>query len=300
MNNLATAASRTLRAPPIVALSRSFASGTDVGKEDIKNVAPVLKSESYPAPANEALKRGTGGRSSFNGTVCTVFGPGQIGANVVTRLGRVGSQVIIPYRGDPSKVRHMKLCGDLGQILFLPFYLRDEDSIYRAVKHSNVVVNTIGTETHTTSFDLDDIHVEGARAIARISREAGVQRLIHISALNCHPDPPPVLMRKGSDFYKSKYYGELAVRQEFPGATIFRPSEIFGVMDRYFNYYAHYWRRSFHRHLLWKKGKGVFKMPVYASDLTDGIINAIFDDNAVGQTYDAIGSVFITFTVSML
>ena len=171
----------------------------------------------------------------------------------------------------------------------MPFYLRDDDSIFRAVKHSNVVVNTIGYETHTTSFDLDDVHVEGARRIARICREAGVQRLIHISALNCHPDPQPIITRKGSQFYKSKYYGELAVRQEFPTATIFRPSEIFGHYDRFLNYYAHWFRRSYLTTLLWKKGKGVFKMPVYASDLAEGIINAMFDDNAVGQTYDAVG-----------
>lgn len=33
-------------------------------------------------------------------------------------LGKVGSQVIIPYRGDAYDVRHLKTAGDLGQILF--------------------------------------------------------------------------------------------------------------------------------------------------------------------------------------
>jgi NADH dehydrogenase (ubiquinone) 1 alpha subcomplex subunit 9 len=183
----------------------------------------------------------------------------------------------------------LKLCGDLGQILFLPFYLRDDESIYRAVKHSNVVINTIGQEISTPSFELEDVHVDGARRIARICREAGVQRFIHLSALNCHPNPKPVIKRKGSEFYRTKYYGELAVRQEFPSATIFRPSEIFGPADRYFHYYPHWWRRSYHRIVLWNRGRGIFKMPVYASDLTDGIVKAIFDDNAVGRTYDAVG-----------
>ena len=266
-------------------------SGSDVSsKEDIKNIAPFLKSaESFPAPANEALKRGTGGRSSFNGSVVTVFGHGQLGGHVITRLGRVGSQIIVPYRGDPQFVRDYKLCGDLGQVLFLPFYLRDDESIYRAVKHSNVVVNTIGRDYHTTSFDLDDVHVDGARRIARLSREAGVQRLIHVSALNCHPNPKPVVTRKGSAFYRSKYYGELAVREEFPTATIFRPSDMYGVRDRFFNYYSSWWRRAYRRMLLWNKGKGIYKMPVSANDVASGIVNAIFDENAIGQTYDAIG-----------
>jgi NADH dehydrogenase (ubiquinone) 1 alpha subcomplex subunit 9 len=33
-------------------------------------------------------------------------------------LAKVGAQVIIPYRGDHLEVIRLKLCGDLGQILF--------------------------------------------------------------------------------------------------------------------------------------------------------------------------------------
>ncbi|CAF4454006.1 unnamed protein product, partial [Adineta steineri] len=67
-----------------------------------------------------------------------------------------------------------------------------------------------------------------ARTIARLSRECGVQRLIHFSALNASPNPPAIIFRKPSKFLTSKYAGELAVREEFPDATIFRPSAIFG------------------------------------------------------------------------
>ena len=66
------------------------------------------------------MKRGAGGRSSFSGIVATVFGgPGFIGRYVVNRLGRVGSQVVVPYRGDEHDYRHLRPMGDLGQILFL-------------------------------------------------------------------------------------------------------------------------------------------------------------------------------------
>lgn len=66
------------------------------------------------------MKRGTGGRSSFSGTVATVFGAtGFIGRYVVNQLGKVGSQVIVPYRGDEHDYRHLRLMGDLGQVVFL-------------------------------------------------------------------------------------------------------------------------------------------------------------------------------------
>lgn len=119
-------------------------------KDDIKNAVPVLGKGKFPDPSAAPLKRGTGGRSSFNGTVCTVFGGGGLlGKALVNKLGKIGTQVIIPYRGDPYEVRTLKLAGDLGQILFLPFYLRDEETIYRAMKYSNVVVNLIGHDAET-------------------------------------------------------------------------------------------------------------------------------------------------------
>jgi len=42
-----------------------------------------------------SMKRGTGGRSSFNGVVATVFGStGFTGRYVCNKLGKIGSQVI--------------------------------------------------------------------------------------------------------------------------------------------------------------------------------------------------------------
>lgn len=96
--------------------------GDDITKrgDDVKNIAPVISENKYPSPKVATLKRGTGGRSSFNGTVATVFGAsGFLGRALVNRLGKMGTQVVVPYRGDPSQVQPLKLAGDLGQILFM-------------------------------------------------------------------------------------------------------------------------------------------------------------------------------------
>lgn len=66
------------------------------------------------------VKRGGGGRSSFSGVVATVFGAtGFFGRYVVNRLGRIGSQIVVPFRGDEHDVRHLKPMADLGQIVFM-------------------------------------------------------------------------------------------------------------------------------------------------------------------------------------
>merc|ERR1739847_179138 len=60
------------------------------------------------------MKRGSGYRSSFTGTVATVFGAtGMIGRGVTSRMGKMGTQMVIPYKGDFYDSQRLKVCGDL-------------------------------------------------------------------------------------------------------------------------------------------------------------------------------------------
>lgn len=115
-----------------------------------------------------SLKRGTGGRSSFNGMVVTIFGAtGFLGPMVGYKFGKIGSQMIYPYRGDFYPAMRLKPTGDLGQVLFHFYNLRDEKAIKEAMKYSNVVVNLVGSQWETRNFKFDDVHVDGARLIAK-------------------------------------------------------------------------------------------------------------------------------------
>lgn len=75
--------------------------------------------------------------------------------------------MIIPYRSDFYDSQRLKVCGDLGQVLFTPYDLRDEESIAKAVRHSNVVINLVGRDYETKNFKFQDVHVDGARRLAR-------------------------------------------------------------------------------------------------------------------------------------
>lgn len=271
---------------------------SQAGKHQIGALGAVCVRAQYstdaPRPLKttnlSALKRGTGGRSSFNGIVATVFGcSGFVGRYVCNKLGKIGTQMILPYRADHADVIRLKVCGDLGQVLFHFYHLEDEHSIREAVKYSNVVINLVGRDFETKNFTFNAVHVDGARRIARICREAGVERFIHLSALNANPHPEPCILEKGSQFLRSKYEGECAVRDAFPDATIIRPADVYGQEDRFLRYYAHIWRRQFRAMPLWYKGERTIKQPVYVSDVAQAIVNIAKDPDTAGKVYQAVG-----------
>lgn len=199
--------------------------------------------------------------------------------------------MVLPYRADHYEAMRLKLVGDLGQVLFHPYHLCDEDSIRKAVRYSNVVINLVGRDWETKNFKFKDVHVDGARRLARIAKESGVERFIHLSSLNASPNPTPILLKDGSKFLKSKYEGELAVRDEFPDAVIIRPADVYGQEDRFVRYYAHIWRRQFRAMPLWYKGEKTIKQPVYVSDVAQAITNIVKDPSIAGEVYQAVGLV---------
>ncbi|AWP08822.1 NADH dehydrogenase 1 alpha subcomplex subunit 9 mitochondrial [Scophthalmus maximus] len=231
---------------------------------------------------NVVISKGKGGRSSSSGIAATVFGAtGFLGRYVVNRLGRIGSQVVIPHRSDQYDMMYFKPMGDLGQILFMEWDARDKDSIRRAMEHSNVVINLVGREWETRNFRYEDVFVSIPQQIAKAAREAGIEKFVHMSHLNAD-------IRSQSKYLRNKAVGESAVRDEFPDAIIMKPSEIFGREDRFFNYYAN--MRWFGNAVpLIALGKKTVKQPVHVVDVAKAIINAVRDPDTNGKTYAIVG-----------
>jgi NADH dehydrogenase (ubiquinone) 1 alpha subcomplex subunit 9 len=90
---------------------------------------------------------------------------------------------VIPYRGEESSYNHLKVMGDLGQIVPLKWDFRDKDTIRRAAAYSNVIINLTGSRWDTRNFTQRQAHVDSARAIAEVAKELDVERFIHVSAL---------------------------------------------------------------------------------------------------------------------
>jgi len=227
-----------------------------------------------------------GGRQSVSGVVATVFGStGFLGRYVVNRLGRIGCQVIIPYRGDGSNTRHLKLMSDYGQIVPLPFDLFDENSVRRAVSRSNMVVNLLGSQHETSNFSFNDIHVKATYRIAKMAREAGVERFVHLSTVGYD-------LHSESEWIRTKSESESIVRGVYPEATILRCSTIYGEEDSFLNRLASLANTSPVIPLI---DGGMQKLqPIFVQDVANAVLNVITSPDTAGKTYQLGGPKVIT------
>ena len=160
--------------------------------------------------------------------VVTVFGgSGFIGRNVVRRLAAQGWVVRAAVR-DPIAAEFLRTMGDVGQIAPLRADITDPAQVAVAVAGADAVVNLVGILYERGKRSFEAIHVKGAANVAAAAKAAGVAKLVQMSALGADKNSP-------SDYARSKAAGEEAVTAAFPGATIFRPSVVFGADDDFFN-----------------------------------------------------------------
>ncbi|KAI0032552.1 NAD(P)-binding protein [Vararia minispora EC-137] len=213
-----------------------------------------------PSEKKPVVSAGPPGRSAVSGHVATVFGcTGFLGRYLVHKLAKTGTQVIVPYRDEDEK-RHLKVMGDLGQVVPLEWDIRNDNQTAECVRHSDIVYNLVGRDYETKNFGFEEIHVTGPQRMAHIARESGVPRFIHVSHLNASPN-------SSSIFYRTKFEGENAVRDVFPDATIVRPGPMYGYEDKLLQNMA-VWP------IWWKLNNAATKIrPVHVMDVAQALAN---------------------------
>ncbi len=104
--------------------------------------------------------------------------------------------------------------------------MNDATSIGAAVSGVFAVINAISLYVERGAQTFHSAHVEAAARLARASRDARVERLIHVSGIGADAASP-------SPYIRSRGEGEQAVRAAFPAATIVRPAVMFGLDDAF-------------------------------------------------------------------
>lgn len=218
----------------------------------------------------------------------TIFGgSGFVGRYIARKMAKAGWRVRVAVR-KPHLAHFVRPYGEVGQVEPVQANIRDEVSTRRAVQGADVVINCVGLMYVSGKQQFDSVQAEGAARLARLSREAGVKRFVHLSAIGADP-------ASDSDYARTKGEAEAAVLAAYPDAAILRPSVIFGHEDQFFNRFAAMARLS---PLLPVVGATTRLQPVYVDDVAEAAARCALGQVA-GGIYELGGPRVITMRAAM-
>jgi len=207
--------------------------------------------------------------------ICIFGGGGFLGRYIAQALLERGARLRIAERNIKNAM-HIKPLGNLGQTQFVSADVTKKDSVERAVRDCDAVINLVGV----LKGDFERVHVEGARNVGEVAAAAGCRALVHLSAIGADSDSP-------SRYGRSKGDGETAVLRAFPDAIILRPSIVFGREDQFINRFAAMIELL---PLVPVIGSKTRFQPVFVGDVADVVAEALSRHEVyAGQTFELGG-----------
>jgi uncharacterized protein YbjT (DUF2867 family) len=234
-------------------------------------------------------------------TICVLGGSGFVGRVLVSRLAAGGKQVRVPSR----KRERSKELILLPTVEVVEANIHDDRELVRQFHGADAVINLVGilheepqgkgSAPAERRRDFQQCHVELPRRIVQACAEAGVGRLLHMSALGASS-------ASTSAYQRSKAAGEAIVREagtlkqqsdsgqpsDATGldVTIIRPSVIFGRDDSFINMFAQLVR--WFPVIPLANAHARFQ-PVWVEDVARAFVDSLEDMDSFGQTYELCG-----------
>ncbi len=151
-------------------------------------------------------------------------GTGFVGKAVVKKLLEQNQQVCVLSRS----AEHMPVNAYLEAV---NASILDFDSVKKAVQGCDTIIHLIGIIRESRGQTFEKIHVQGTQNVIQAAKEAGIRKIIHMSALGARPDAV-------SRYHKTKWKAEELVRSSGIPFVIFKPSIVFGKEDEFINLFA--------------------------------------------------------------
>ncbi|MEA3241810.1 MAG: complex I NDUFA9 subunit family protein [Pseudomonadota bacterium] len=210
--------------------------------------------------------------------LCVLGGTGFVGTHLVHRLASLGHSVTVLTR-HPERHREFRVGSAVRLLETNPY---DGDALQTLLAGMDCVINLAGILNEEGKNHFQTSHVELPRSIVKAMREAGVSRLLHMSALNANVN------ESHSRYLKTKGEGEDLVHNA-PGleVTSFCPSVVFGPGDSFFNRFATLLQVS---PLLFPLACANARFaPVYVGDVVEAFVKALDDKATIGQRVELCG-----------
>jgi len=218
---------------------------------------------------------------------CLIFGgSGQIGRNLIRKLTKNNIKVTVVTRNIHQKSLIIKTQGNAGYIDIVEANIYDEKKIRELFKKTDICINLVGIlYENKRGSTFYNIHTLFPSLLANLSQEYKLKNFIHLSALGIN-------QATDSNYAKSKLEGEKKIINNYPLATILRPSVVYSVDDNFTTNFMTLLNRL-PIFPLYYSGKTKFT-PIHCSDLTD-IIYYIIQKNINSKIIECVGPELITF-----
>ena len=208
-------------------------------------------------------------------TVVVLGGTGFLGHHVVRRLSARSCSVRVASR-HPERA-HELFHGLSPEPQGAAVDIHDAASVARCVAGAQAVVNAVSLYVEHGRETFRSVHVTAAGRVAQLAREAGVDRLVHVSGIGADAASPSLYIR-------SRGQGDQAVRSAFPAATLIRPCVMFGPDDAFLTTVLNLLRRLPVYPMF---GHGATRLqPVHVEDVAEAIARVVERDDSRAATVE--------------
>ena len=218
---------------------------------------------------------------------CLIFGgSGQIGRHLIRKLTKNNYRVTVVTRNIHQKSYVIKTQANAGYIDIVEAQIFDEMKIRKLFENADICINLIGILFEKKNGNtFENIHSKFPSLLSKLCKEYKLKHFIHLSALGIND-------AKDSKYAISKLEGEKNIINNFPLATILRPSVVYSVDDNFTtSFMTMLSRLPFFP--LYHDGKTKF-MPIHSSDLTDVIFH-IISNKIYSHIVECVGPEKISF-----
>lgn len=211
---------------------------------------------------------------------------GHLGEMMGYKFAQSGADMLYPvatgidYSDYFKKLRNVSKKGHY--YIIKNFQFEDPKQMDRSCRNCNVAINLVGANQQIADYkQVYHANVTVPRRIAHHARKNGLQRLIHFSAVGADVKSPSMDLA-------TKAIGEQAVRDEFPEATIIRPTTVVSQFDRL----GHIFLES--AELFWSfvpvfSDLKALRQPIKGQDLAQALFNCVRMEETKGKIIELGG-----------
>lgn len=213
--------------------------------------------------------------------VAVLGGSGFIGTQLTLNLLHMGYNLhLLINRTEPDYV------SPRGQLNVYRGKIENKQALLECFQGCEIVYHLVGIIAETRDKTFQKTVADGTALVVEAAQEAGVKKIIYLSALGTAEDAPSL-------YHRSKWQAEEHVRRSGLDFTIFRPSVVYGPDDQFINMLAGMIRRV---PVVPVIGDGQYRLqPVAVDELAAVMVMAAEKDFTSRKTYEIGGPRQLTY-----